>query len=308
MTAAAKPESTALAPTEKKSAVVALLDTDAARSVIQPLLARGADYARVMQEVYLAVRENPEILTCTRESIVRAVAKAVAWDLVIGETVHLVPFNVKVSRRGEPDAWEKRLRAVQDFKGKIELIVRSGTARSIDAECVYEGEFFELELGSHPTLRHRPETDASKRGPMLGAYAVAHLRFNAVMIKWLPVTEIDEIRATYSKQWKAGELEPWYARKTAVHQLAKMLPKNTRLAQALKAFEEEELELTELDAPGPVAITPKPAGTMSHTLPDERRGPRPLTTAGTDGYETVPGTVAGPGGSALEGAQDELDF
>lgn len=253
---------TALAPV-RKSAVAKLLDNDVARGVIMPLLARGADYGRIIQETYLAAKENPDILSCTAESVVRAVAKAVSWDLVIGETVHLVPFNVKVSKQGEQDAWEKRLKAVQDYKGKIELIVRSGSARSVNAECVYEGDFFEMELGSDPYIRHRPERAAAKRGAMLGAYAVADLgqRFKPV-IKWMTTAEINEIRTKHSKQWARGDLTGWYARKTATHQLAKMLPKNARMAKVLAAFDEEELELEE-PLPGPVA-------TLSPTLPDER--------------------------------------
>lgn len=258
MTAAVKAESTALALVETKG-VVALLESDQARAVIEPMLPRGVEYRRVMQEVYLAGKENPEILQCTPASIIRAVAKAESWGLTIGDTVHLVPFNVKVSKRGEQDRWEKRLKAVQDYKGKIELIVGAGAARAVNAECVYENEHFELELGTHPTLRHRPERQEAKRGTLIGAYAYADLgqRYQPI-VKWMPVAEIDEIRKSHSKQWKEGPLKPWYARKTVVHQLAKMLPKNARMLQVLKAFEEEELELVE-ELGAPVATVPAPA-------------------------------------------------
>lgn len=280
--AQARPESTAVA-TVPRNAVAKLLDTDAARQIIMPLLGQGADYGRVMQETYLAVRENPDILECTKESIVRAVAKAVSWDLVIGETVHLVPFNVKISRQGEQDAWEKRLKAVQDYKGKVELIVRSGSARSISAECVYAGDFFEMELGTHPMIRHRPEMDPAKRGAMLGAYAAADLgQRHQPVVKWMTVAEVEEIRSKHSKQWKRGELPPWYARKTAVHQLAKLLPKNPRLAAVLRAFEEEELEEFATVDTGPVATVPAPRAA------DEHRGPRPLATSGMNGYDDAP--------------------
>jgi recombinational DNA repair protein RecT len=193
MAAAQRPESTAVA-TIPKSAVAKLLDTDAARSVILPLLGDGVAFSRVVQETYLAAKENPEILECTQESVVRAVAKAVSWDLAIGETVHLVPFNVKVSKQGEQDRWEKRLKAMQDYKGKIELIVRAGVARSVSAECVYENELFQLELGSHPFLRHQPSRDVAGRGKMLGAYAVADLgQRHQPVIKYMPAGEIDAI-------------------------------------------------------------------------------------------------------------------
>jgi recombination protein RecT len=307
--AAAKPESTAVA-TVPKSAVARVLDTDAARSVILPLLGQGVDFSRIVQETYLAAKENPEILACTQESVVRAVAKAVSWGLVIGETVHLVPFNVKVARQGEPDAWEKRLKAVQDYKGKIELIVRAGVARSVNAECVYEGDFFEMELGTHPFLRHRPCRELSERGKMLGAYAAADLgQRHQPVIKWMLVAEIDAIRASHSKQWKKGDLLPWYARKTVVHQLAKVLPKNDRLAKVLRAFDEEEAQLTELD--GPVATVEAPP--MTHRL-QERHGPPPVSTQGRDPYDEgaavnnapiPPGQFTDDAGGPID---DELPF
>jgi recombination protein RecT len=279
MAAAQKPEPGTAVATVPRSAVAKVLDTDAARSVILPLLANGVDFARVVQETYLAAKENPEILACTQESVVRAVAKAVSWDLVIGETVHLVPFNVKVSKKDEkPERWEKRLKAVQDYKGKIELIVRAGVARSVNAECVYEHDLFDMELGSHPFIRHRPEMDVAKRGNILGAYAAADLgQRHQPVIKWMPVGEIEQIRKQHSKQWKDGALKPWYARKTVVHQLAKVLPKNARLAEVLRAFNEDG-DLGELQET-PVATVGAPP-TASRTLPDAPRRPRALVEGG----------------------------
>jgi phage RecT family recombinase len=309
--AAARPENTAVAEV-RVHPIVALLDGEGARRVIEPLLPRGVDYRRVMQEVYLAGKENPEILSCTPESIVRAVAKAESWGLVIGDTVHLVPFNVKVSKKGEPDAWEKRLKAVQDYKGKIELIVSSGSARSVSAECVYVGDDFQMELGTAPFIRHRPETEQAKRGTMLGVYAVADLgQRHQPVIKWMPVADVEAIRAQHSKQWKSGVLQPWYARKSVVHQLAKMLPKNARLLKVLRAFEEEELEEFGLPDAEPVATIGAPSGTAARTLPDDRgasRGPRALMQGGYDEAPVPPAQHADDPGARAEDFQDDRDL
>jgi recombinational DNA repair protein RecT len=130
---------------------------------------------------------------------------------------------------------------VQDYKGKIELIVRAGVARSVSAECVYEHDLFEMELGSHPFIRHRPSRDVAERGKMLGAYAVADLgQRHQPVIKYMPVGR-DRRRFARSalEAVEDGALKPWYARKTVVHQLAKVLPKNARLAEVLRAFDED---------------------------------------------------------------------
>jgi recombinational DNA repair protein RecT len=51
--------------------------------------------------------------------------------------------------------------------------------------------------------------------------------------------DIEEIRQKYSKQWKNGPLPAWYAKKTVVRQVAKLVPRNPRLAKMLAVMEEE---------------------------------------------------------------------
>lgn len=240
MATAQKPSS-AVATTDRRG-IVKLLESPNAIATIEPML-RGVDYKRVIGECYLAAGENPQILECTPASIVRAVAKAVGWGLAIGETVHLVPFNVKVKVEGQPDRWEKRLQAIQDYKGKVELIIGAGGARAIDAQVVHEHDVFEYEAGTEPRIRHVPQRDATKRGKMVGAYAIAHHGYRQPPhVLFMPIADIDADRKKYSKQWKDLKDTPgWYAKKTVVHRVAKLLPKNPRLAKVLSILAEDEI-------------------------------------------------------------------
>jgi phage RecT family recombinase len=256
-------QSTAVATTDRRG-ITALLKADDARAKIVPML-RGVDYDRVVGEVYLVTAENPEILKCTPASIIRAVARAVSWGLEIGQTVHLVPFNVKVSAKGETDRWEKRLTAIRDYKGDIELIIGAGAARSIRTQAVYENEVFEYVEGTEPILRHLPARNAKDRGEMIGAYAIADHGYNRPPhVKYMPIADIDAIRQKFSKQWKVGPCPPWYACKTAVKQLAKTLPKNVRLAKVLAMFEQEETDVVDVEQPAlpgqPVTTVEAPRG------------------------------------------------
>jgi len=233
---------TAVATIDRRE-ITALLKSDTARARITPML-RGVEYERVIGEVYLAVGENPDILKCSGESIVRAVARVCSWGLTVGETAHLVPYGNK-------------LIAIQDYKGKIELILAAGGARAIDAQVVYEKEFFEHEEGTNPFVKHIPARRASERGVLVGAYAIAdHGPDRKPHIKYMAIEDVDAIRLKCSKQWKQGPCPPWYAMKTAVHQLAKLLPKNAKLAAVLAKLDEDETD--ELDAAGPVATIAAP--------------------------------------------------
>jgi len=241
---------TAVASTNP-SAIASLLENENARKHIEALLPEGTSYQRVVREAYQAAARNPAILECTPASIVLAVGQAVAWDLTIGETVHLVPFNEKVG-----NDYEKRLKAVRDYKGDIELVVRSGAARSIEAQCVYKNETFEHEDGTSPRILHRRIMDTKARGPLVGAYAIARLSHYNILIASMSVDEIDAIRQKHSKQWKSGEMPAWYARKTLIHQVCKAIPKNPKLASILALFDKEDEELNDMQPAA--ALSPAP--------------------------------------------------
>jgi recombination protein RecT len=261
MTATAT-EPTGVALTRQK--VAAILLTNSAKEQIMPLLPAGVSIQAVVSEVNRAVTDNPELLECTPASLIMSVSSIVKWDLEIGQTAYLVPFKTKVG-----DRYEKRAKALRDYKGDIELVTRSGAARKVDAKCVYANEYFKYEEGTQPYIEHRPQTDPVKRGPMLGAYAYAKLSHYELKIVFMAISEIEEIRQAKSKSWKEGPLPAWYAKKTVIHQVTKSLPKNPKLAEVLHEFDREETEeeipegtfevLPDSETPQPVSVqTPAP--------------------------------------------------
>lgn len=231
-------------PYALKSPIAQILESDAAKAVIVPLIPKGVDWQEVVIEVYRAYTVNNDIGKCTPQSIAMAVGTAVQTGLRIGKTIHLVPVNTKVSKKGEPDRYEQRLQAWTDYKGDIELVVRSGAARHVDAAVVYRGDAFEYELGDTPFVKHRPEIDATKRGPMIAAYSIAYLNGFGTLkkITVMPLADIEKVRKG-SKQWspeKVPQCPDWYAMKTAIHRNCKTLPKNEKLARVIALFDRQE--------------------------------------------------------------------
>lgn len=241
--ATAQAPATGMALTRQK--VSAILTSGEAKAQIAPFLSPGVSLERVVSTINQVVAENPEILECTPASIILAVGKGVKQDLEFGETAHLVPFNHKVSKKGEkPERWEKRAKMLRDWKGDIELVKASGAARDLDAQCFYKNEHFVYHQGTNPYIEHHPIVDATERGPMVGAYAWALIsQRQPLKIMAMSVAEIDKIRQEKSKSWKEGPLPDWYARKTLIHQITKALPKNRNLAPVLSAFDKEDLEI-----------------------------------------------------------------
>jgi phage RecT family recombinase len=202
---------------------------------IKPFLPKGVSYERVVAAAIMAGKNNPAILRCKPESIITAVAKITQWGLEIGETAHLVPFGDICT-------------PIADYKGLAQLMVASGAVRHVEAVCVYEGDEFHMERGTNASIRHIP-THQSTRGAMTGCYVILRLPFQNSAFDYMSVEDIDAIRQARSKQWKSGPLPAWYAKKTVVRQVAKMIPKDPRLAQAMRALDEDaELELDETPA------------------------------------------------------------
>ncbi|NUO65779.1 MAG: hypothetical protein HOQ34_19630 [Gemmatimonadaceae bacterium] len=254
-----------------------------ARKQLEAFLPEGVSLERVAASVDMALRKAraehrgqglSALESCEPASVLLAVAKIQQWGLEIGETAHLVPFG-------------KSCTAIADYKGLAELMIASGAARMVESHCVYEKEPFRLKRGTTTEIEHQPIQDPKARGPMVGAYAIVHLRGGLSLVEYMAATEIDAIRQEKSKQWKSGPLPEWYARKTVIRRAAKYVPKNPRLAKMLAEIDRESV----IDVPEALAAT-----MVSARVADEERarvhqigagdGPKPLMEGGYD--QTLP--------------------
>jgi recombination protein RecT len=204
-----------------------------------------------IEAAMMATVKNPKLLACTTESILLALRQAAQTGLDVGRTAHLVPYSTKVERNGVK-VWEDQCQFIPDYKGLIELSCATGKVVSIRVRAVYEGEeFFYGETMQGPDLRHVPKM-AGSGGKIVGAYAIADLRFNRYKVEFMNADEIEAVRGK-SKSWKEGELTDWYARKTVVRRLCKTLPSNAKLQQALRFDDTEEAlpdgEVSPVEAP-----------------------------------------------------------
>ena len=228
------------------------------RAVLTPFLWEGITLEKVAAQLVIASRKTPQLADCRPEVLVDAVCKALSFGGNIGTDVHIVPFKNRGTM--EPTI-------MLDYKFKAELVVHAGGARSIDAVPVWEDELesFAIELGSEPRITHRPSMSPAAGRKLAGAYAVAHLgRNHTPKIHWMSIAEIEEVRKT-SRQWGPNSTPPvlvcppWYAIKTVVHRLVKLLPKNPKLAKVFSAMELEERDefgaLPEAEA-RPAHVTP----------------------------------------------------
>lgn len=192
------------------------------REPVQRLAAKGVEADFILTSALLCVNQSPELQKCSSTSIGQAVMKIAQWGLQPGTTAYLVPFGTTCT-------------PVVGTKGLIQLMRECGV-RDVDAQAVREGDVFEWELGLHPSLRHVP---GAKRGKIVAAYCIIRLPHGVVKFEVMDSDEINALRQKYSKQWKAGELPEWYARKTVVRRASKYVPLHSaKLAAALSDDEQ----------------------------------------------------------------------
>lgn len=217
----------------EKAAELAPFVTNKAKALLEPMLKPlGLEYEQLLSELYFAIQKAPALAKCTPESLLQSAHRILSWGLTIGEKAYLVPFGTEAT-------------AVMDYKGAIDLVVRAGGARYIDAQCVFANEPFAYEQGTSAFIKHQPIMSPAKRGPLIGAYAVAKISGQDVKIIVLSREEIDAVRQKHSKQWKSGKLDDllWYCQKTCVRRIVKQLPMNARMAIVAKAFEDEHAQI-----------------------------------------------------------------
>lgn len=233
----AESTSATLAPRKGQTPSEKLIMSDEARARIEPFLPKGVELDRVAAALELAVAndETGKLKECTKQSLVMGVARIMQWGLELGVTAYLLPFKGKAV-------------PVADYKGLCELMVASKSVRHVEAHVVREQDKFEYRFGTDGFVRHQPlGGKREKRGAITHVWVLLHLPYGAHAFDVMTAEEVEEVRQNYSKQWKAGPLPEWYAKKTIIRRIAKTLPKSPQLVALFNVTRDDGL--AEFDDP-----------------------------------------------------------
>lgn len=202
--------------------IKAQLERVATSLVTSDVLVRG---------LLMAASKNPEILKCSKASILRCLADAAALEIIPGG---LMGRGYLVPRKGE-------LCFDPGWRGLVDVARRSGEIKRIEAHVVYEADEFEVTRTPFTTVRHVP-SESAEASPVRAAYAVVELKDGAVQIEIVWKKDLDKIRKLGAN---GGPWASWYdemARKTAVRRICKYLPFNPLMERALAAATEAEAD------------------------------------------------------------------
>lgn len=194
----------------------------------------GAD--RVARMVITSIARNPALAECTPKSVLTSVYQAVQLGLTLdGRHAHLVPFR---------DGDKKVCTLVPDYKGLIQLALKSKIVTAITLETVCENDDFQWDRGV--ITRHTVDW-RSPRGEAYAWYAIAKMAGGGEACVVLPREEVEAIRARAKKGPKQS---PWdtdfneMAKKTCFKRLAKVLPLTPEFAEAERMENDEPTDVT----------------------------------------------------------------
>lgn len=178
---------------------------------------------------------TPKLAECTPISLVRCMLDCSSMGLEPdGRLAHLIPYGNECT-------------LVVDYKGLIDMIMRSGKVDFIDAFVVYREELqydeafgrprFVIKAGSNPEIIHDPIIDRDP-GEIIGAYAVAHVKgIPVAKFQFMRKDEIDKVKAQSRGASKPDSpWKKWYdemAKKTAIRRLSKTLPLSSEQSEIL---------------------------------------------------------------------------
>lgn len=242
---------------------------------MRKVAAKSIDLTRLHRLVLSTVMKTPALWDCSTESIFRAMQQSAEVGLEPGTALgyaHIVPY------KGEAQFQI-------GYKGYVELFRRSGFGLFVEANCVYEGDDFEVVLGLNPDLRHTPKFGPRTPNKIEYVYAVAQYRNGTRQFEVMTRAEVEMIRNRSAARDNGPWVTDWaeMAKKTVIRRLSKRLPMSVELRAAAKV--EDAYDLSAIDAEFAPEIADLPA------LPEGPVEAEPVSPEGTlpmDGEPPAP--------------------
>ena len=242
------------------------LESPMFRDEIAKVLPRHLKPERMTRVAITSIMRTPKLAQCDQASFFNAMLQLSQLGLEPdGRKAHLIPFENR--KRGVTEC-----QLIVDYKGLVELAMRSGKVSSIHADKVCENDEFTYDAGE--LISHR--IDFSR--PRGKAYAYyCRVKF----YRGDPKTEVmtrDEVEAI-RKRSRAGNSGPWVtdfdemAKKTVFRRLSKWLELSPEHAEVIDAAERDEFVRQQAEAKRIVARATQDADSVAALLEAPRSEP-----------------------------------
>ena len=240
-----------------------------AAPTIAKMLPAHLTFERFQAMVIMAVSQNPKLMECSPQSLLRATADAAELGLSLNPNMRECDILPVWSPNGSVAQCRPRA------GGLMKLARQTGDIKDIYAHEVYENDVFEVEYGLDRKLIHKPSV--GDRGNIVAGYVVWVSSDGSKGFEVVDQKRIDRAKSASEgyKAFKAGKIKstPWatdegeMVRKTAVRAGSKYMPMSSESDAFRRAMSlENEIEGEAQEVP---AITP--TITLASSNPEPRR-------------------------------------
>ncbi len=235
------------------------------------------DVGRFITAAALEITNNPKLMKCHQQSIMRSLIESARYGLEVGRLLGqawLIPYNDTYTYEDGSRGKVMTCHFQMGYKGLIVLARRSQTIKTITAEIVYENDIIDVELGEGRHLTHKINI-REDRGEPIAYYCLVELVGGGTQWTVMTKKQMENYRDKYSKAHTkkyADEESVWdtnfdeMSLKTVCIKTLKLCPVSI---EALEAARLSEIQ----DATGQVPmrnVTPESA-----PMPPENPEPEP---------------------------------
>lgn len=184
---------------------------------------------RMMRLALTAFSQSKGLQKCSVNSIFAAVvvASQLGLEIGVGGQGYLVPYKGNAT-------------FVPGWQGLVDLVSRAGRA-TVWTGAVYKGDKFDWALGDRPFIKHQPEGDADDWHDITHVYAVGRVNGSdhPVIEVWTMdrvirhLNKYNKVGSDHYALTKDGQNMEMYARKVALLQVLKYMPKSVEVMRAM---------------------------------------------------------------------------
>ena len=219
---------------QKPTTIRGHLESDAFKVSIARVLPKHLSPDRMARIAITAITRTPKLADCDQASFFRCLMDLSQWGLEPdGRQAHLIPFNNR--KRGVVEC-----QLIVDYKGLVELVMRTGKVSSIHADVVCENDVFDYDRGE--IVRHTIDFK-QPRGEVYAAYALIRFKDGSEKCEVMSKEDIEAIR----NRSRAGRSGPWVtdwnemAKKTAFRRVSKWVSLSAEIRDAI-AVDDKQFE------------------------------------------------------------------
>ena len=188
---------------------------------------------RMARVALTTLLKTPKLGECDPASVLQALMTCSQHGIEPdGRRAHLIPYG-------------NQCQLIIDYKGIVELVMRSGNISYIHADVIYANDDFEYDRGELKAHKYDLGVD---RGELVGCYALCRFKDGTEKCEVMSKAEVEAIR----NRSKAGKSGPWVtdwnemAKKTCFRRLSKWLPMDGEIREA---FESDDTQFKFNDKP-----------------------------------------------------------